>query len=229
VASAPYFKPKIDGLFDDWKDAIPLSWVVQGKKTSVRTYWNRRQFAFLVAVEEDELQRFDGTADSAKPDAVQVALSPAEIVTPASPDATVTRYEFVLLAGEADGTGRCLQLAAPGTRVSEIQELRDVGALPPCDDARLFVRRDAGVTYYECALPITAMREHISPGEGREFCLALLVHDPDGTGLRDWGQAAGLWPWERSRAAWGNWGPAEWGPDPPFDSTTAWGMCSSKY
>ena len=58
-----------------------------------------------------------------------------------------------------------------------------MGSLPPCDDARLFVRRDAGVTYYECALPLTAMREHISPGEGREFCFALLVHDPDGTGF----------------------------------------------
>ena len=229
VASAPYFKPEVDGLFEDWKDAIPVSWMTQGKKTSVRTFWNRRQFAFLVAVEEDHLQRFEGLADSAKPDAVQVALSPEGTVTPAAPDAKVTRYEFVLLAGEGDGMGRCLQLAAPGMKLSDLQKPRDVGSLPPCDDARLFVRRDAGVTYYECALPITAMREHIPPGEGREFCFAMLVHDPDGTGLRDWGQAAGLWPWDRSRAAWSNWGPAAWGPDPPFDSTTAWGMCSSKY
>ena len=116
VATPPYFKPEIDGLFDDWKDAIPLSWVVQGKKTSVRTYWNRRQFALLVAVEEDHLQRFDGAADSAKPDAVQIALSPEGTVTPTAPDAHVTRYEFVLLAGEGDGLGRCLQLASPGMK-----------------------------------------------------------------------------------------------------------------
>ena len=52
VASAPYFKPTIDGDPSDWKDAIPVTFVVDGKKTTIATYWNRRQFSMLVAVEE---------------------------------------------------------------------------------------------------------------------------------------------------------------------------------
>ena len=87
-------------------------------------------------------------------------------------------------------------------------------------------------TYYEVALPFLPMRNRIRPGEGREFCLSVLVHDPDGTGIRDWGQAAGLWPWERNRLAWSRWQGDGWGnveEDPPFDNTTPWGMCSSKY
>ena len=97
------------------------------------------------------------------------------------------------------------------------------------DKARVAVRRAGGVTYYECGLPFTPMRDKIRPSEGREFHFSVLVHDPDGTGVRDWGQAAGLWPWQRNRLAWGRWPGAKWGSEPPFDNRLRWGLCSSIY
>ena len=42
--SAPYFKPVIDGESAAWGDAIPVTYVDQGRQTVVRTYWNRRFF-----------------------------------------------------------------------------------------------------------------------------------------------------------------------------------------
>ena len=46
--------------------------------------------------------------------------------------------------------------------------------------------------------------------KGGEFCLSLLVHDPDGVGIRDWGEAVGLWPCQRNRLAWSRWPGARW-------------------
>jgi len=54
-ASAPYFKPKIDGRFKDWSEAIPVSFITAGRKTVVSTYWNQKHFCVYVQVEEDEL------------------------------------------------------------------------------------------------------------------------------------------------------------------------------
>ena len=73
------------------------------------------------------------------------------------------------------------------------------------------------------------MREKIRPSEGREFFLSVLVHDPDGTGVRDWGEAAGLWPSQRNRMAWSLWPGADWGEKPPYDNKLHWGLCTSKY
>ena len=50
TASAPYFKPEIDGSTEEWKDAIPATWTTGGKKTVISTYWNRRRFSILGAV-----------------------------------------------------------------------------------------------------------------------------------------------------------------------------------
>ena len=50
-ASAPYFKPTIDGDPADFKDAIPVTFDTGGKSTTISTYWNRRRFSILVAVE----------------------------------------------------------------------------------------------------------------------------------------------------------------------------------
>jgi len=85
------------------------------------------------------------------------------------------------------------------------------------------------VTYYECSIPFRLLRDRIRPSEGREFHLSVLVHDPGGTGIRDWGQAAGMGPPERNRLAWSLWQGAKWGDEPPFDNKTHWGLCSSKY
>ena len=52
---------------------------------------------------------------------------------------------------------------------------------------------------------------------------------PDGTSVRDWGQAAGLWPSQRNRLAWSRFPGDRFGDQPPFDNKTQWGMCSSKY
>ena len=95
--------------------------------------------------------------------------------------------------------------------------------------AELVVRRVDETTYYECSLPWDDMRQAIQPAEGREFCLSVLVHDPDGTGIRDWGEAAGLWESQRNTRAWCKWNGAQWNDKPPMDSRTPWGLCSSRY
>jgi hypothetical protein len=230
-ASAPYYKPKIDGKTDDWKDAIPVTFVTGGKKTAISTYWNRRQFAILVAVEEDKLVPWLKDASQQPCDAIQLALSPQETATPTSPTEAAARYEFLLVATGSPQDGRwkakCFRLAGPATKLGETQKPRDLSPLEFAG-AEAMVSRTGTVTYYECAIPFKALPE-IQPGEGREFCLSLLVHDPDGTGLRDRGRAAGLWPSQRNRLAWSVWPGARWEKEPPFDNKTPWGLCSSKY
>jgi len=219
VASAPYFKPTIDGEVSDWKEAIPVKFETAGKKTIISTYWNRRGFSILVAVEEDELV--------ARADAVQFALSPADAKTGTSTDDEGMRFEFLLTTG-SQGKASCFQLATPGMKLAEVARARSLGPLK-YEDAQIAVSRRDGVTFYECSLPFGPMRKLIRPSEGREFCLSVLVHDPDGTGLRDWGRAAGLWPCRRNRLAWSRWAGAKWPDDPPFDNKIEWGLCSSQY
>ncbi len=227
TASAPFFKPTIDGRVDDWKDAIPVTFTTGGKKTTISTYWNRKQFCAMVAVEEDKLVTSPAGPDQGI-DAVQIALAPAETKTGSSPDEAAGRYEFLLLAGAKPGEkAGCLLLADPDAKLAVTQKARALADLQPVQ-AELAVSRNAGTTYYECAIPFKLI-PLLKPGEGREFCLSVLVHDPDGTGVRDWGEAAGLWPWERSPWAWSKWQGAKWGPEPPFDNRTPWGQCSSKY
>jgi hypothetical protein len=228
TASAPYFKPTVDGNPDDWSDAIPVTWTTAGRKTVISTYWNRRQFSLLVAVEEDELVRFPGGPGRGEFDAVQVAISPEDAMTGRSPDEEAARYEFLLVSTGGGIEGKCFKLAEPGMTLAEGQKPRE---LPPLEyaEARVAVSRRAGVTCYECSIPFALMRERIRPSEGREFCLSVLVHDPGGTGIRDWGEAAGLGPSERNRLAWSQWPGAKWGDEPPFDNKTPWGLCSSKY
>lgn len=223
-ASAPYFKPDIDGKTDDWKDAIPCTFVAQGKKTTICTFWNRRQFSMLVAVEEDKLipQREDSPFD-----AVQIALSPQNTKTSADADDEATRHEFLLTSDGAGQGGRCFRLAEPGTKLSVTQADRDLSELE-IEDPKLAIWRDGNTTYYEWGISFRSL-SGIRPSEGREFFLSLLIHDPDGTGLRDWGEAAGLWPSQRNRLAWSDWPGATWGDEPPMDNKLEWGMCSSKY
>lgn len=224
--SAPYFKPEIDGKTDDWKDAIPVTFTSGGKKTTIGTYWNRRQFSLLVAVEEDKLVFWQKDVGPAGCDAVQLAISPEQSPTPTSPDEASGRYEFLVVAtGEDRAT--CFQLAEPATKLGQSQKARDLGPLA-LEKAEAVVRRADGLTYYELAIPFKSLPE-IRPSEGREFCLSVLVHDSDGTGIRDWGQAAGLWPSERNRLAWSNWPGAKWEKEPPCDNRLPWGLCSSKY
>jgi hypothetical protein len=224
VTGAPFYRPTIDGDPSDWQDAIPVRFVAHGKQVTIGTYWNRRDFSLLVAVEEDRLVR---PGEAPVFDAVQFAISPQGTATGREPDEVATRFEYLLVAGP-DGTGTCFELIRPGMKLSEAVESRPLEPLV-YDQAKVAVGRQEGVTYYECSLPLAPMRDAIRPGEGREFQLSLLVHDPDGTGIRDWGEAAGLWESERYPLAWSRWIGARWGERPPLDCRTRWGMCSSRY
>jgi hypothetical protein len=227
-ASAPYHKATIDGLAKEWNDAIPVTFVAGGKRTTISTYWNRRQFSLLAAVEEDRLIAYPPKPGSGGIDAIQIAISPQGAVTGTSPEEEASRYEFLLVWTGSGTVGNCFQLAYPGTKLAITQQRRDLEPLEN-RDANVAVVRKGGVTYYECALPFRPMRETIRPSEGREFFFSVLVHDADGTGVRDWGDAAGLWPWQRNSLAWSDWPGAEWGGRSPFDNKLPWGLCSSKY
>ena len=221
AVSTPYYKPTIDGKLEDWVDAIPVTFVTRGKKTVVSTYWSRRNFSLLVAVEEDAFKTM-GRGDSF--DAVQVAISPADAKTPRSDGGKAQRYELLLTSDGSGGT--CFLLTRPGEAVAAGQKIRPLAGLVLAG-AQLQVFREKGVTYYECAVPLKAMPA-MRAEPGREYRFSLLVHDPDGTGLRDWGQAAGLWPWQRNRLAWSQWPGAAWPAEPPYDNKIEGGFCSSK-
>ncbi len=222
VTSAPYFKPTIDGDPADWKDAIPVSFATCGSKTVFRTYWSRRQMSILVAVEEDALK----TMSPGKPcDAVQIAISSRKAETPKTTRGEAQRHEF-LLARTGNGA-KCFRLMRPGDRVGIGQKPRPLTDLVQTG-VELTVTRTGGTTYYECAIPFAELAP-LKPSPGREFCLSLLVHDPDGTGLRDWGESAGLWAWQRTRLAWSVWPGAVWPDTPPFDNKIEHGFCSSKH
>jgi hypothetical protein len=223
AASAPYFTPTIDGQTDDWKDAIPITFATKGKKTTIGTYWSRRRFSILVMVEEDKLVAYPGLVETNALDAVQIALSPLE--SPNAPGCA-QRFEF-LVAATGDGA-RCFRLATPDTPLEQIGKPRELAG-SAWEDAEVAVRRDGTVTYYECSLPFRPMQEYLRPSEGREFFLSVLVHDPDGTGIRDLGAAAGLWPSTEDAMAWSRWPGAVWGDDVPRGNKIRWGFCASKY
>jgi len=228
AASAPYFKPTIDGDPSDWKDAIPVTFTTGGKKTIVSTYWSSRRFSLLVVVEEDKLIGYSDIPQSDAPDAVQVAISPQGATTGTSPEGEAARYEFLFASCGSGPEAKCFRLAEPGMPLTEARKCRRLAPLV-YDDAEVAVSRQGGKTYYEIGIPTRPIRDRIRPEAGREFCLSVLVHDPDGTGVRDWGEAAGLWESERNRLAWSLWQGAQWGEKPPFDNKLPWGMCSSKY
>jgi hypothetical protein len=128
-ASAPYFKPTIDGDLGEWKDSIPIRF----NKTVVRTYWSGKQFSLAVEVEEDKLTGQRGVefslAASAEGKRYEFFVGPdgkCDGVTAAvKRDGNVTRYEigvpfkmmpemqpeagreflFSLVVHDSDGTG----------------------------------------------------------------------------------------------------------------------------
>ncbi|MHC5053350.1 MAG: DOMON domain-containing protein [Planctomycetota bacterium] len=224
AATTPYFKPEIDGKLEDWKVSVPFEFGREGAKVSVGTYWSRRNFSLLVKVEEKE---FKAPAGGAVADAIQFAISPSGAQTPLEPGGKAARHEF-LVAFEEDsgiGMGNCFRLMAPGDPVSAGREARPLGG-SEVEGAKVMVLSDGNVTFYECAIPFKALKG-VRAEPGREYRFSLLVHDPDGTGLRDLGGAVGLWPWQRSRLAWSDWHGAKWPDEAPYDSKIEWGFCSS--
>lgn len=210
-ASAPYGKPSIDGNLEDWNDSLPVTFTKDGKKTVMRTLWNRRTFYLAVEVEE--------SAWSAG-DAIQFSIAPMDALTGTTPEEPAARYEFLVTKDSS-----CCRLIAPGMALSTATVPRTLETLETVDTEVVIVHKE-GTTFYECAIPFSAMKD-IRPSEGREFSFSLLVHDPDGTGLRDWGEAAGLSPDQRTPLAWCLWNEVKWGPQPPYDNTIEWGLCSS--
>ncbi len=212
----------MDGCADEWKDAIPVSFAHHGKDTTISTFWSRKRFYVLVSVQEEH---FAGrtTADNNPCDAVQLAFSRPDDANTA---ATARRVELLLmLAGDA---AKCFQLAAWDTPIEVAGKTRALEPLA-CSDAEIAILRDGEVTHYECSIPFSLLREAVEPAEGREFFLSVLVHDPDGTGLRDLGCAAGLWARADDATAWSPWMGAAWAKQVPLGNKVRWGLCTSKY
>jgi len=226
-ASAPYFQPKIDGKFRDWSDAIPVTFTTAGKETVVSTYWNKQYFYLYVQVEENELCRYKKGA--AMVDAVQFSVAPRGAATPSAATAKAQRYEFLLVDSRGLFTkDKCFFLMKEGAQLSVAQEQRTLAEMPELQEAQVVVKRRGETTHYECAIPFAAL-SGIRPDVGREICVSVLIHDPDGTGVRDWGKATGLWPEQRNPLAWCAWGRTAWTDNPPYDGKIEWGLCSSKH
>lgn len=207
-ASAPYFKPTIDGNLEEWKDAIPITWSTSGKKTVVRTYWNNKLFSLAVEVEEDRLIGLKGASVASGLDAIQFAIAAAD---------GDKRHEFLAASTDERGTaGKCFVLNEHKLSLAE-RELKE---------AKVAIGREGGITRYELSLPMKLLRE-IRPTPGREFCFSLLVHDPDGTGLRDLGEVMNLWPEHRVPGGWYSWDYVQWKGRVPFFSRIEFGFCSS--
>jgi hypothetical protein len=208
--SAPYGKPTIDGNLDDWADSLPVGFEKNNKKTIIRTLWNRRTFYLAMEVEEDVF---------ATGDAIQFAIAALNTVTGTTPEDSAQRYEFLITNDSS-----CYVLATPGMKLSIASQSRSLDSLETTH-VEVAIIHKIGKTHYECALPFSVLSD-IRPSEGREFYFSILVHDPDGTGLRDWGEAAGLSLSQRNPLAWCLWGDVQW-ETPPYDNKIEWGLCSS--
>jgi hypothetical protein len=223
VASAPYSKATVDGRADEWKDAIPVSFQRGGKHATISTFWSRKRFYILVSVQEE--QHVGYTGPDGKPcDAVQLAISSVDGADNAA--GTARRVEFLLTS--AGGAATCFQLAAWDTPLEAVSEPRALEPLA-CRDAEVAILREGDVTNYECSIPFSMLREAVEPAEGREFFLSVIIHDPDGTGFRDLGRAAGLWPRPDNATAWSRWAGAKSAEEPPLGNKVRWGLCTSKY
>jgi hypothetical protein len=229
-ASAPYYKPKTDGDLKEWNDSIPIALTRKGKKAVVRTYWNQRQFCLGVEVEEDKLIPYKkGAASespSASPDAVQFALAPATASRDVAADAQVERYEFLAVASSGlFSKDKCFQLLAPGARLSQARETRKLEG-HELEGAQVVVKRKKSTTRYEIAVPYSAMPT-LRPTTGRSFFFSVVVHDPDGTGIRNLGEVMNLFPRRRHPYGWCRWQGAKWGEEAQLDARCEWGLASS--
>lgn len=221
-ATTPYFKPEIDGRLDEWGDAVPVVFTAGGKQTTVRSYWNKAQFCLAVEVEETELLGLKAGKEGNGVDAIQFALSPGKAVTPESGEAV--RYEFLAVdSGSRWGGDVCFLLMKPGDVLSD--QARELAPLA-MESAEIKVKHSKGVTVYELAVPLKPMKT-LRATAGREYCFSLLVHDPDGTGVRDLGSVMNLWDEARPAGAWSNWEWAKWNGYVPYDNKVEFGFCSS--
>jgi hypothetical protein len=212
-ATTPYVKPKIDGDISEWlNDAVPVTFTCKGKKTVVRTFWNKRNFCLSVEVQEDKF--VDGQ------DAVQFALASGKAVTGNSPDDKTARYEFVIVGG------KCYQLVKPGTPLGDTQK---PAALPAGAVAKsaVAIKRKDDITTYEISIPMRPMMKVLKPTTGRKYYFGLLVHDAGAASPREMGSAANPLPGARKKYAWQKWSGAKFPARPLLDSKIEWGFCTS--
>jgi len=203
-ATAPYLKPQVDGKLDDWKDAVPITFMTAGKATTAMTCWNRKQFCVAVRAEQ------------MKAGAVQFAVAAESGEKPG-------RYEFVVTAPEQDGPAKCFLLMRPGDDLKLAEQSRALDG-SECGDVQAAVARDGGATCFEIAVPVKLVPE-LQPTPGRPFRFSLLVHEAGG--LRDLGAVMNLWDDQRHPQSWSRWKGAAFGPTPPFDSNVEFGFSSS--
>jgi hypothetical protein len=203
-ATAPYLKPQVDGKLDDWKDAVPTTFVTAGKATTVMTCWNRKQFCVAVRAEQ------------VKGGAVQFAVAPES-------SEKAGRYEFVVTAPEQDGPAKCFLLMRSGNDLKLTEQSRALEGLE-CGDVQAAVTREGGAICFEIAVPVKLVPE-LQPTPGRPFRFSLLVHEAGG--LRDLGAVMNLWDDQRHPQSWSRWKGAMFGPTPPFDSNLEFGFSSS--
>ena len=223
----PYFKPAIDGRGDDWQDAIPVAFTSgagrrssrrSGTAASSRCWWRSRKTNWSPTAARGR---------EAACDAVQFALRPLEPPEDERAQTQAGRFEFLLVPLPED-KARCFQLAAWDTPCQTAAQVRPLEALA-YDDAEVVVRREGETTYYECSLPWRPMSDLLRPSEGREFFFSVLVHDAQGTGLRDLGTAARCGPRNRMPAIGPPGIPSPADAPQPLGNRIRWGMCTSKY
>ena len=212
-ATTPYVKPKIDGDISEWlNDAVPVTLVCKGKKTVVRTFWNKRNFCLCVEVQEDKF--VEGA------DAIQFALASGKASTGKSPDDKTARYEYLIVGG------KCYQLVKPGTPLGDTQKANPLPAAA-VEKSVVAVKREKDITRYEISVPMRPMKA-LRATTGREYRFSLLVHDPDAAGIRDLAEVATPLPGARNKYAWSKWKGAKWPNDKPLlDSKLEWGFCTS--
>ena len=211
--TTPYVKPKIDGDISEWLyDAVPVTFTCKDKKTVVRTFWNKRNFCLSVQVQED---KFTNSAD-----AIQFALASGKASTGKSPDDKTARYEFVIVGG------KCLQLTAPGSPLGDPQKNKPLPTAA-VEKSVVAVKREKDITTYEISIPMRPMIKVLKATTGREYRFGLLVHDPDGTGVREMAKTANPLPGASRKYAWAKWPGAKFPDTPLLDSKLEWGFCTS--
>ena len=223
VATPPYSKATIDGRPDEWQDAIPVSFVQQDKRTTISTFWQRKRSACWSRSRSSSTSAMRVRTD-------RRAMRSSWRSRPGTARSR-RRADRPTLRVPVDVGGRRRQVFSTGRLGHAASGAGRRKALEPleCSDVETAIVRDGEVTYYECSLPFSLLREAIEPAEGREFFLSVLVHDPDGTGLRDLGRAAGLWPQPDDAQAWSRWRGMAAPLEPPLGNQVRWGLCTSKY
>jgi hypothetical protein len=227
AATSPVFKPKIDANLNDWKPAVPITFETKGMQTIIRTGWNKNYFNVAVVVQEEKLFGYKDKS-SAPVDAVQFAIAPRNTETPDSPDRISQRYEFLIVDSPGFmSSDKCLRLMQPGDNIAIAMKERPLAPLE-LKDAKVAVKRRKDLTIYECSIPLSSIPK-IKPMTGRDYLMSFLIHDPDGTGIRDLGKVSGLWEYQRNKFAWSSWKGVKWQEKPPYDSKLEWGFCTTKY